>query len=75
MGVERGTHRNLFFPPTKEWEVVMGYALYSSEPTSTGKWSAVILDDCGNCRLKLPCKCETEAEARRYAEAYLRFYS
>ena len=53
----------------------MGYALCTSGLTSSEKWAVVILDSKGNCRLKLAKTCETEAEARSYAETYLRFYS
>ena len=49
----------------------MGYALFTSVPTSQGVWKVVLLDRYSNCCDVLPCTCRTETEARAYAEAYL----
>ena len=50
----------------------MGFALFPSVPTSKGVWGVVLLDERGKCCDTLPCVCESEAEARSYAKAYLR---
>jgi hypothetical protein len=53
----------------------MGAALYTSVPTPRGGWAVVLLDEKGKSRQTLPCECESEAEAQKYAKAYLRLYS
>lgn len=53
----------------------MGSALFASVPTPHGKWQVVLLDKNGKSHQVLPCECETEAEARRYARTYSRLYS
>ena len=53
----------------------MGKALYTSVQTPHGKWAVVLLDVSGKSRQTLPCECETEAEAHRFAKAYSRLYS
>jgi hypothetical protein len=53
----------------------MATALYASVRTPHDKWAVVLLDEYCRACLRLPCECETEAEARRYAEWFLRLYS
>jgi len=53
----------------------MAQALYASVPTSHGTWAVVLLSDSGKSRQTLPALFETEDEARRYANMYLRLYS
>jgi hypothetical protein len=56
-------------------EDVMASALYASVPTPHDKWAVVLLDHTGRVYRRLPCECETEAEAHRYAKAFLNLYS
>jgi len=53
----------------------MASALYASVPTPHDKWAVVLLDHTGRVYRRLPCECETEAEAHRYAKAFLNLYS
>jgi len=53
----------------------MGYALYSSAQKTKDEWRVIILDESGCCCDLLPCVCKSEAEAKSYAETYVRLYS
>jgi hypothetical protein len=52
----------------------MGYALISSGPTLLSKWAVAILNEKGMIMRRLPGECETESEARKYAESYTRLF-